>query len=307
MGTDSPAIGEPAARGARAADVGAAERLVVPLVGQPIAYSLSPVFQQAAFDHAGIAARYELWETAPADLAARVARLREPGYLGANVTVPHKEAVLPLLDLVAPLAARIGAVNTIVKDQGRLRGENTDAGGFIAPLRERGVDFAAWRAVLLGAGGAARAVAFALLDAGVRELAIANRTLARAATLAAALADRRARVHALSDPALGQALASAALLVDATAGGWQGAPPALAPELLARLPAEALVYDLTYQETPLLRLAAARGLTTLDGFPMLIEQGALAWEHWTGRTAPREVMWAAARTARAAREGRASS
>ena len=275
---------------------------IVPLLGHPVAHSLSPAFQDAAFAQAGIAARYALWDTAPEDLPAAVARLRGAEYLGANVTVPHKEAVVALLDEVAPLAGRVGAVNTIVKRGALLRGENTDVGGFLAPLRERGAELPRWRAVVLGAGGAARAVALALLDAGIAALTIANRTPARAEALAADLDEGRATSLALDDPRLGDHLASANLLVDATARGWHAAESTLPPAQLALLPGDALVYDLTYQPTGLLRAAAARGLATLDGLPMLVEQGALAWQLWTGREPPRAVMWQAALAGRDVRD-----
>lgn len=275
---------------------------IVPLLGHPVAHSLSPAFQDAAFAHAGINARYELWDVAPAQLPAVVARLRDRAILGANVTVPHKEAVVALLETIAPLAARIGAVNTIVKRDGLLHGENTDAGGFIGPLHERGLDLAQTGVVLLGAGGAARGVAVALLDAGVPALTIANRTIGRAEALARALGHACVAPLALDDPVLRAHLASATLLVDATARGWHELEPTLPPAMLAQLPADALVYDLTYRQTPLLQAAAARGLATLDGLPMLVEQGALAWQHWIGQAPPRAIMWTAALAARAARQ-----
>lgn len=272
--------------------------VTVRLLGHPLGHSLSPAFQEAAFAQLGIAGRYILRDVSPDELGPAVASLREPDVLGANVTVPYKEAVVPLLDEVSPLAARVGAVNTIVKRGATLRGENTDVGGFLWPLRTGGAAFARWRVVVLGAGGAARAVAVALLEAGVLQLTIANRSVARARALAAALEDERAQALALDDPWLGGALATVTLLVDATAAGWNAAAPVLAPDLLARLPNHALVYDLTYRQTPLLGAAAARGLATLDGLPMLVEQGALAFQLWTGREAPRPVMWAAALAAR---------
>ncbi len=268
------------------------------LLGHPLGHSLSPAMQGAAFAHLGLPVTYALWDVPPEGLRGAVAALRGGEFLGANVTVPHKETVVPLLDEIAPLAARVGAVNTIVKRGATLRGENTDVGGFLGPLRAAGVDLAGRHATVLGAGGAARAVAVALLGAGVAGLALANRTPARAGALADALGDPRVTALALDDPRLGGVLDGAALLVDATAAGWQAGGPILPATLLGRLPARALVYDLTYRRTPLLRAATARGLATLDGLPMLVEQGALALEHWTGRAAPREVMWAAALAAR---------
>lgn len=269
------------------------------LLGYPVAHSLSPVMHNAAFATLGIAAEYRLWEVPPDGLAAAVRDLRRPEYLGANVTMPHKERVLALVDEVSPLAERAGAVNTIVKRGERLRGENTDVGGFLWPLRAGGAEFTRWRAAILGAGGAARGVAVALLDAGVSHLAIVNRTRERAEALVATLADPRVEAIGLREGRVGAVLAVADLLVNATAAGWHpDEPPPLSPELLGQLPAHALVYDLTYRRTSLLAAAAARGLATLDGLPMLVEQGALALQFWTGREAPREVMWEAARAAR---------
>lgn len=276
----------------------------VPLLGRSIAHSLSPAFQQAAFDDAGLAVRYVTRDIEPEALAGAIAELRAAGGPGANVTVPYKELVLPLLDEVAPLAARAGAANTLVYYQGRLRGENTDIGGFIAPLRARDTGGGDVRATLLGAGGAARGVAIALLDAGVSHLTIVNRTVARAGALVSMLADPRVAVLPLDAGTMPATLERTDLLVDATSTGWATTAPVIPPDWLAFLPPRALVYDLTYRPTPLLRLAAARGLHVLDGLPMLVEQGALAWELWTGRSAPRALMWRAAVAARAAQAAR---
>lgn len=265
------------------------------LIGTPIAHSLSPAMHNAAFARLGIVASYGLCETDAAGLAAAVAAIREPRYLGANVTIPHKEAVIPHLDEVSPLAERAGAVNTIVKRAGLLRGENTDVGGFLRPLYQIEAQLDRWRVTLLGAGGAARGVAVGLLDAGVIKLTVVNRTPERATALVAALADARVDVLALDDARLGEVLAASDLLVNAIPTGWRaGDPQPLSPTLLTRLPTHALVYDLAYRQTTLLRAAAARGLAILDGLPMLVEQGALAFELWTGQQAPRSVMWAAA-------------
>lgn len=276
-----------------------AAALQVRLLGYPLGHSLSPIMHGAAFAALGLDAEYSLWETPPAQLAGRVATLREPPFLGANVTIPHKERVVALLDEVSPLARRAGAVNTIVRRGATLRGENTDIGGFLWPLRAGGAALDRWRVTILGAGGAARAVAVALLDAGVPRLTIANRTVERARALAQALGDERVEALQLGDSWLGGALARSDLVVNATAAGWRAEdPPPLAPDLLQRLPDHALVYDLTYRRTPLLRAAGARGLATLDGLPMLVEQGALAFQFWTGREAPRAAMWAAAQAGR---------
>lgn len=277
----------------------AATRGAFCLIGTPIAHSLSPALQNAGLAALGLDAEYRLWETGPDGLAAAVAAVRGPGYLGANVTIPHKEAVIPLLDEISPLAERAGAVNTLVKRGDTLRGENTDVGGFLWPLRVGGAQLDRWRVTLLGAGGAARGVAVALLDAGVTQLTIVNRTPERAAAIVAALDDARADLLALGDPWVGGALAASDLLINAVpTGRGPGSPLPLPLDLLERLPAHALVYDLAYRQTALLDAAATRGLATLDGLPMLVEQGALALQFWTGKEAPREIMWAAAVAAR---------
>ncbi|HEU5328294.1 MAG TPA: shikimate dehydrogenase [Thermomicrobiales bacterium] len=272
------------------------------LLGHPLGHSISPPMQNAGFRALGIAATYSLNDVLPEDLAGAVAALRQPDFYGANVTMPHKEAARALVDEVSRLAERVGSVNTIVNRDGVLYGDNTDVEGFLWPLRTGGAALDRWRVTVLGAGGAARAVAIALLEAGVPGITLVNRTPARAVALAASLNDPRVDTLPLSDRWVGGALAHADLLVNATGVGWHSDVPPLAPELLDRLPAHALVYDLTYRHTALLRQAEARGLATLDGLPMLVEQGALALELWTGREAPRPVMFAAARAARAQNE-----
>jgi shikimate dehydrogenase len=277
-------------------------RLRVGLIGDPIAHSLSPAIQQPALDALGIAARYEPWPTTAVDLAARIAGLRDRAVLGANVTVPHKLAVMALLDEVSPLARRAGAVNTIVQRDGRLLGENTDVHGFESALAEADPEAATRPTLILGAGGAARAVALALGEGGKTRIAVANRDPVRAARLAADLAPIVIRTVGYDEAALAAELAAAMLLVNATSVGWHADEAPLPLGLLAALPPEALVGDLTYRETALLAAARARGLATLDGLSMLVHQGARSLELWTGRAAPLAIMMAAARQARAARE-----
>ncbi len=155
------------------------------IIGHPVAHSLSPVFQSAAFAHCGLDVSYEAWDTEPAALAGRVVSLTSPSYLGANVTIPHKESVFPLLDELGGQSARVGAVNTIVNRNGRLFGFNTDGPGFVAALRnEAGFDPAGKEVLLLGAGGAARGIAFALAESRAQRISIWNRTLERAKKLA---------------------------------------------------------------------------------------------------------------------------
>jgi shikimate dehydrogenase len=271
------------------------------VIGDPVAHSLSPALQQPALDALGVPARFERWHTPAADLPARIASLRLPDALGASVTVPHKVAVMPLVDEVAASARGAGAVNTVIRRDRRLIGENTDVYGFAAALREVTDRFADATALVLGAGGAARAVVVALRELDVPEIMVANRGRSRAAALAADLADAPIRVIAADPAALRAALAETTILVNATSLGWQAGEAPLDVGLLAALPPSALVVDLTYRDTDLLIAARGRRLATLDGLPMLVHQGARALEFWTGRPAPLAVMRAAAERARAER------
>jgi shikimate dehydrogenase len=269
------------------------------LIGDPVAHSLSPVFQQAAFDALGIPVRYELWRTAADEIPARLAALRSGEIYGANVTVPHKQAFAAVVERLSEVARRAGAVNTLMLDEdGRLYGDNTDVYGFIQPLRERDFPFSESAAVILGAGGAARAVVVALIEAGIARLAIANRTIERADALARELGDARIVTCTLAEAE--QAARGARLAVNATALGWHDEAPVGEP-FFAQLAPGALAYDLTYRDTPFLASAAKAGLATLDGLPMLVHQGARSFALWTGETAPLDLMMQAAEAARAER------
>jgi shikimate dehydrogenase len=272
------------------------------LIGLPVAHSLSPRMQQAAFDASGLAARYVLWETQPEALPARVASLRAPEVPGANVTLPYKTDVLALVDAIEPLAARVGAINTIVNRNGRLIGYNTDvqgllhalAGGFARPFDGRGKC-----AVLLGTGGAARAAAVGLIESGVKELIVLGRTEAHLHALCQHLqnvarpAGSSASIEGrgLASSRAAEALARADMLINATSVGLAGKEQSVLIDVAA-LPTDALVLDMIFHppETPLLRAAKAHGCRTLNGLTMLLYQGALAFEHWTGQTAPIEAM-----------------
>jgi shikimate dehydrogenase len=272
------------------------------IIGHPVAHSLSPVFQEAAFRASGLDVAYERWDT-PADaLAGRVASLRHPDCLGANVTIPHKEAVLPLLDELGGQSARAGAVNTIVNRDGRLFGFNTDGPGFVASLREEaGFDPAGRTVLLVGAGGAARGIAFALAEARASRILIWNRTTGRAARLAADVRPAAADVRVVEDLA---APPPYDCVVNCTSIGMHGGPdPAGLPIPVEQVPPGALVADIVYapEDTPFLVAARAAGHPVLGGLPMLIYQGALGFELWTGVHAPIDVMFEAARRALAVR------
>jgi len=274
----------------------------VGLIGYPVSHSLSPQMQQAAFDALGIEARYVLWETQPGTLAQRIASLRSPGILGANVTIPYKEDVVSLLDEYDAVAVKIGAVNTIVNRDGRLVGYNTDAAGFIRALTDFtgcAFDCHGKKAVILGTGGAARAAAVALLENGVGELALLGRTHRRVDALVNHLRAMDSGERRVSGASLGGAdaegfLSRADLLVNATPVGLRMDDEALLVDI-DLLQAGAFVMDMVFNspQTRLLGAAHARGCHTLDGLAMLLYQGALAFELWTGRAAPVEPMRAA--------------
>lgn len=269
------------------------------LIGGPLlAHSLSPAMHNAALPRLGITGGYGLWPVEPAGLAALVASLRAGDVLGANVTVPHKEAAAALLDGISPLAARVGAVNTIVRRGDRLIGDNTDVHGFTTALAAVTGDLGGRTAVVLGAGGASRAVVIGLERLGLVEIVVANRNVARADALLAELDTAIGRAVPLDGAELAAALGGAAVVVNATALGWSPGETPLPADALAALPDDAHVTDLTYRDTDLLRAARARGLTTSDGLEMLILQGARALERWTGRPAPVDVMREAALAAR---------
>ena len=258
--------------------------------------------QNAAFEALGIDALYDLWPTTANDLPARLASLREDGVLGANVTVPHKQAVISLVDDVSESARRIGAVNTLIPRAGRLLGENTDAYGFGRSLLELTEGAIPASAVVVGAGGASRAVLVRLQEAGVADIRLVNRTHATAQSLAAALnGPSRPVIVAEPWPQLVQLAPTAQLVVNATSIGWHGDDLPFEASIIDLLPADAAVMDLTYRLTAMLRLTSARGLRTVDGLPMLIYQGARALELWTGQSAPIEVMTHAVREAYARR------
>ena len=277
------------------------------IIGFPIRHSISPVFQQAALDYCGIDATYRAWEVAPDEVGAFVQGLRKPEVLGINVTVPHKEAVIPYLDEVDDWATEAVAVNTIVNRSERLTGHNTDGYGFLRALQEEGAFGPKGRRVLvLGAGGAARGVVLALIRAGVGQLTIANRTVPRAQRLAelARASGVTSEAIPLSGSDLTEAAAQAELIVNSTTIGMAHGPDEKGTPLSWRqIRPTALVYDLVYNpvETPLLRAAGRAAARTLGGISMLVYQGAASFEMWTGQPAPASVMLQAATRAMASR------
>lgn len=279
----------------------AAGRLWLGVIGDPVEQSISPAMHQPALDAMRIPATYERWPTSLEELPGRIASLRAIDVLGANVTVPHKEHVLPLVDETTTLARRAGAVNTILNRNGRLYGDNTDVYGLVRSLRLHHDALDGCQAVVLGAGGAARAVVLALESAGAGKISVLNRSLDRAERLRDDLAPAPVVAVQSDTSAAVEALETADIIVNATALGWKRGETPLAPEQIALLRNDALVVDLTYRNTDLLDAARARGLRTLDGLEMLVFQGARSLQIWTGKEPPVEIMLEAARTARAAR------
>ncbi|MGE5766664.1 MAG: shikimate dehydrogenase, partial [Bacteroidota bacterium] len=249
---------------------------VAGLIGWPVSHSRSPRLHGYWLAQHGIDGVYVPLPVAPENLQAAVRGLAAAGLAGVNVTIPHKQAVMALCDRVDAAARRIGAVNLLVFGADGITGSNTDGFGFMANLRETATAWkAAAPAVLLGAGGGARAVAVGLLDAGVPELRLANRNRARAEQLAAELAPELGgpggvAVRVVAWEERGAALAGAGLLVNSTSLGMAGQPP-LALDL-AELPGDAVVADLVYSplETALLAAARAKGCVGVDGLGMLL-------------------------------------
>ena len=260
------------------------------LLAHPAAHSLSPVMHDAAFAALGLDGRYEAWDVPPANLPAVLERLRASSTLfGANVSVPHKLAVLPLLDEVSAEAHRLGAVNTIVRHDRRLLGHNTDAGGLAAALRELERPLGPGQVVVLGAGGAARATVAVFLGAGCAVL-LHNRSTERGAALVHAWRGA-GDVTVVDAERLPGAVARADWLVNATSVGMAGGP-AGSPLPAGVLPERGAVVDLVYGPTPTPLVVAARaaGLAVQDGRAMLVHQGAAAFTAWTGHQAPLAVM-----------------
>lgn len=250
------------------------------LMGHPVAHSRSPMIHGYWLKQLGIAGAYELRDVTPEAFPGFLTHLAANGYVGGNITVPHKEAAYRLVDGRDNAAEAVGAVNTVWLENDRLRGGNSDAHGFIANLDDRAPrwDAAGGRAVVLGAGGAARAAAYALTTRGLR-VALVNRTLQRAEELAACYGPR---VRAYGRDALPKLLAEATVLVNCTSAGMIGKPRLVLD--LGQLPASAVVYDVVYVplETELLATARKRGNRTVDGLGMLLQQAGFGFQKWFG-------------------------
>jgi shikimate dehydrogenase len=265
------------------------------LIGDPVEHSMSPVMHNAAFSSLGLDYIYIPFRVEKENLAKAIDGLKAFNMTGLNVTIPHKVAIIPFLDDLEAIAEKMGAVNTIVNNNGLLKGYNTDASGFLKSLLERGIDPRGKRVVILGAGGASRAISFTLAENGA-ELVILNRKLEMdwAVELASTISqftDKEVKALELNDENLSTVLDSAEILVNATSVGMR--PDTKQTPVAKRLlRPDLFVFDVVYNpvKTRLLAEAGEAGATTVNGIDMLVWQGALSFELWTGVKAPVAIM-----------------
>jgi len=272
------------------------------IFGHPLSHSISPVFQQAALDELKINASYEAWDVPPSSLVGRIEELRNPIYLGANVTIPHKESSIKLVDELDPLAEKIGSLNTIVNRKGKLFGYNTDADAFLKALKlTESFEPTDANVLIIGAGGAARAAVCSLLEFNISRLVIANRTVDRAISLGKYFSSSiEVLAIGMNDSRLTEYARKSSLIINCSAMGMKnGSAEQLSPLGSAAIQEGALVCDMVYNPTmtPLLVEAEKSGASTVGGLPMLIYQGAAAFELWTGTSPPIAVMFRAAEKA----------
>ena len=262
------------------------------VMGHPIGHTKSPVFQQAGLDALNIEETFEAWDVTPEALADKLATFRSDGFLAACVTLPHKQEVIPMVDELSDAAQQIGAVNWIFNKNGKLIGHNTDGTGFIRALKEKvGFEAQGVDATVFGAGGAARAVVYALKNAGIKRLTIANRTLERAQELAAHFTEGPFKPEAISmnRDELADHVPYSGLLVNTTSLGMAGGPAELAtPVTSDMISADAIGYDVVYAPpmTRFLREVEEAGATSAGGISMLVFQGIEGFEMATGQKAP---------------------
>lgn len=267
---------------------------IIALFGQPVAENPTQYMQEEAFRAAGVDFRYVTLEVAPERLPDAIRGMRAMNFAGANCTIPHKIAVIEHLDRITTAAQKIGAVNTIVRQpDGRYLGENTDGKGFIRSLEEAGFSIAGSKAVVLGAGGAARAIAVELAEAGAKNLTIVNRTKSRGEELVAAVNERTA-ARAQFVPWLGEYAvpSDAQLVINATSIALFPNVEDVVPIDFGTLRSGMLACDVIPNppNTPFLQRAKEAGAVTLDGLGMLVYQGAIAFKLWTGEEASTDVM-----------------
>ena len=264
------------------------------LLAYPAGHSISPTMHNAAFQHLGLPFHYQALEVGPEDLSIAMDKLREPQVAGSNVTVPHKQAVIAYMDSLSEVAKQIGAVNTIINNDGLLHGHNTDASGYLRSLQDINFSPEGKSVVMIGAGGAARAVLYALLEAKATEVFIYNRTSEKATALADDFS-ALGKVSAVTTDNLKETIQNCQLLVNTTSVGMvkEGKDPDVSPIPDDYLPKEGLVSDIIYKprQPRLLANAHQAGLATQHGLGMLVYQGAYSFKEWTGVDAPTDVMF----------------
>lgn len=267
---------------------------IVGVIGDPIEHSHSPQMHNAAFVKLGLNYVYVPFRVQPDALSAAIEGFKAINVVGLNVTIPHKQAVIPFLDEISREVELIGAVNTLTFENGRIKGDNTDSLGFLEGMRETGFELSQGEsALVIGAGGSARAVIVALTSIGLETIFVANRTISKAVKLAQDLsATIGAPIHGigLDAPQLADIVNSVALVVNTASVGMDiSKPPLIDAEWLRP---QTAVYDIVYTppETRLLLAAAERGCYTIQGFGMLVHQGAIASEKWTKVTPPVKTM-----------------
>lgn len=267
---------------------------IVGIIGAPIKHSRSPQIHNAAIAALGLDYVYVPFHVQPDNLGAAIEGFKAINVVGINVTIPHKQDVIPYLDEISTEATLIGAVNTLIFKEGAIAGENTDAPGFLQAMQEEGFKVPqGGTAVVIGAGGSARAIVVALVLAGVQTICITNRTVSRAVALATNLSEKTgASIYGigLDDPKLPSTVGTSQLIVNTAATSMDVSHPLLIdPEWLEP---QSIVYDIVYTppETRLLQAAAEKDCHTIGGLGMLVHQGAIAFEKWTGVNPPVETM-----------------
>ena len=273
----------------------------VGILGDPISHSISPVFQQAAFNNLGIKAVYEPWLVSPDKLEEKINELRNDDYFGANVTIPHKVKAINYIDEVDHWAYKIGSINTIVNRKGKLLGFNTDGFGFLKALqRDANYNPKEKNVLIIGAGGAARAAVHALVKEGA-SVVVSNRTIEKAFDIAKEF-ESEDLVHVVDrfGKSFQEALDNASLIVNCTSMGMMGGQfQNHSPLNSSQIRENVLVYDMVYNpiETPFLKQAKQSGATTISGLSMLVFQGSESFKLWTGKTPSIPVMLEAAKDA----------
>jgi len=273
------------------------------IIGYPLSHSISPEFQQAALDHHKIKAKFHRWEIKIDELNSFFETIQDANFVGASVTIPYKEQFLDLVDKVSDSANLIGAINCIVNTNNQLVGHNTDGSGFIRALKTKhGFNPHGKKVLLIGAGGAAKAIAYSLVQENIKEITIANRTVSRGDELAQKLKSITPKIKSvkLERQSLIKPLNDVDLIVNTTSIGMKNSlNPEHSPIPVDLIPPNTVVNDIVYNpiETPLIKAAKMKNAFTIGGLDMLVYQGVEAFELWTGKHAPETIMYDAARKA----------